>query len=574
MKISSVRVHGIKSFRDCFVNFEDYTAFIGENNSGKSNLLFALLWFFGKVKMDSQDLNNEIEEDPYVEVEFKLSAGEEFSHPSEYLVNNIFKVRAIASKSEIQQKSTSCSYYGYTGNEEDSIKNTKLLGWKTVAKASFGDVVYIPSVRNLSDELKLTASSALNQLITKNVIARIKDEDPKQGKYQRVVQSINELSDFISTGEDSALEKLKKDVSDRMLDYKGVTLGFKLDPPNVEELVKNCFKPLTRNHNNAELPISSQGDGFQRSLIFSLIANLAEINKESGKRLQSSIKNDCTFYFIEEPELFLHPNHQTYFRNKLSELSNFSGSQVVVTSHSPYFINNISKYSQIKKVSLNEGESSISQISDKEVSDICLENAKVMAKAKSACKPGGYSLAEMEAEIIKISHDDHIRYLLWVDPTRANAFLSKKVILVEGSTEKAFFSFIFNNLKGIFFDNKEVSNIHIVDTNGKYHFYKFAKLLTKFGVKCWCIYDKDDSQCVNGVSHGVLNSEIESLKEQGILIDTLQINPDLEGSLGVIKDRKKPDIEMYANLVNNTNNCLGSEGYKSIADFVRKVIVS
>ena len=52
-------------------------------------------------------------------------------------------------------------------------------------------------------------------------------------------------------------------------------------------------------------------------MMFSLIANLAELNKREQKAGKKTARNDCTFYLIEEPELFLHPNHQTYFRNKL-----------------------------------------------------------------------------------------------------------------------------------------------------------------------------------------------------------------------------------------------------------------
>ncbi|HWQ60109.1 MAG TPA: AAA family ATPase, partial [Candidatus Fimivivens sp.] len=318
MKISHIKIHGIKSHADSSVDMMDYTVFVGENNSGKSNVFFALLWFFGKEKIALKDLNSEVIDDPYIEVEFSLQEGEEFSHPSDYLVDGKFRVRAIVSRDKIGEKALSCEYYGYTGNTDDDIRDTKLLGWKTVAKPSFGDVIYIPSVKPLSEELKFTANSSLNQLVTKNIIARIKNEDEKNQYYGRVIESINALSTYISEGDGSAIKKLTEDISKKMLDYENVQIGFELVPPNAEELIKSCFKP----HTNVEglsdkLPLGSQGDGFQRSMMFSLIANLAELNKSEQRSHKKNPKNECTFYIIEEPELFLHPNHQTYFRNKL-----------------------------------------------------------------------------------------------------------------------------------------------------------------------------------------------------------------------------------------------------------------
>lgn len=574
MKISQIKIHGIKSYTESIVKMSNYTVFAGENNSGKSNVLFALLWFFGKEKLAIKDVNSSIADDPYIEVEFELQKDEVFTHPGEYLVDGKFKVRAILPRSKVSEKALTCDYYGYTGITEDDIKDTKLLGWKTVAKPSFGDVIYIPSVRPLSEELKFTANSSLNQLVTKNIIARMKVEDEKNQHYRRVVDSIGALSNFISQGEDSAIQKLKNDISKKMLDYGNVQIGFDLVPPDAEELIKSCF----RSHTSVEgisdkLPLSSQGDGFQRSMMFSLIANLAELNKEEQKTGKKSVKNDCTFYIIEEPELFLHPNHQTYFRNKLEEIANSSDAQVIITSHSPYFLNHVEKYSQIKRVFMDGIISEIAQISDTEIDDICNRNGRLMAESKNECRLTKLSEPEIVNEANKIAKSDHLRYLLWIDPTRANAFLSQKVILVEGTTEKALFSFLFNNPKGAFYDESGTAKITIIDTVGKYHYYKFANLLNKFGIKVWCIYDGDKDACKNKISHKVLNENIEKLKTDGVLKDTLRLDIDLESSLGIVKG-ECTDVEFYVNLEENTNDCTKSDGYLKIVDFVKNVVAS
>ena len=572
MKISEIKIHGIKSFNESTVGMSDYTVFVGENNSGKSNVLFALLWFFGKEKLANKDVNQNIADDPYIEVEFTLQQDEEFTHPQEYLVNGKFRVRAVLSRSKISEKASACEYYGYTGDSEVDIKDTKLLGWKTVAKPSLGDVIYMPSVRPLSEELKFTANSSLNQLVTKNIIARIKLEDEKNKHYGRVIEAITELSNYISKGEGSAIQKLKDDIVSKMLDYGKVQIGFDLIPPDAEELIKSCFRPHTSVEGISDkLPLTSQGDGFQRSMMFSLIANLAELNKREQKAGKKTARNDCTFYLIEEPGLFLHPNHQTYFRNKLEEISALPESQVILTSHSPYFLNNVENYSQIKRVYMQGVISSVAQITEFEVSDICSRNGRLMAEAKNECRTPKKDEIEISKEAQEITKLDHLRYLLWIDPTRANAFLSQKVILVEGPTEKALFAFLFNNRNGAFYDNSETAKVTIVDTVGKYHFYKFANLLKKIGIKIWCFYDGDNDECKKSISHKLLNENIEKLKTDGVIQDSLRLDPDIETCLGIEKG-SCADVEFYVNLEQNTKDCTKSKGYLKIVNFVKSVI--
>ena len=56
------------------------------------------------------------------------------------------------------------------------------------------------------------------------------------------------------------------------------------------------------------------------------------------------------------------------------ELSNQSNSQVLLTSHAPYFLNNIENYSQIKRISIKDGISNLREVSHNEVLQICEKN--------------------------------------------------------------------------------------------------------------------------------------------------------------------------------------------------------
>ena len=555
MKIEKITIKGIKSHRDTSFTLENYNTFVGETNSGKSNILSAIRWFFNDLKLKKEDITHNHAEEVSVQITFLFDERDNVPtiFDQKYVEESKSEIRAYRNIKDLREKPQSPKY--------QLIK--KGLEPKSIKRPDFGEIIFVPSIRELNDEFKFTANSTINKLVSKYVIERIKKEDAKNQHYNRVKDSIESLSDFIGHGEGSAFETLKNSLKKYMLDYGDIEIGFKLDPPNVDELIKNSFKPFVTS-GGGELPLESQGMGFQRSLIFSLICNMAELDTSS---------NDLSLYLIEEPELFLHPNHQNYFRNRLMELSNQSNSQVLLTSHSPYFLNNIENYSQIKRISIKDSISNLREVSHDEVLQICEKNGYLIAEAKNACRDSKWTDEELKVEAERISKEDELRYLLWIDPNRANAFLSKKVILVEGSTEKALFSFLFNNYDGDFYSERRTSDLTVVDVNGKYHFYKFANLLYQLGIPVWILYDGDrDKEPPNELSHKKLNEYIIQLKNDGVIIGCLRLDPELEPFIGIDKDGNMPDISIYDKLTKNNKKCRDGENYKKITEFVKQII--
>lgn len=550
MKISSIKIIGIKSHENTEFHPEKYTSIVGENNSGKSNILVSLLWFFGKTKLSKTDIHLGFSGMPSVVVDFELEEGDKAFVEKSLVTNNHILIEGYCERGDLEK----AFLPKYRFPAESKLKQSKL-------PFDF-DVVFIPSIRELSEEMKFTANSSITALIRKFVVSRIKNEDSKSEKYSSVCKAISELSNHISNGETSAFGELEKTIKDKMLEYSNTTVKFKLEPFNVDDLIKSSVRYFV-DVNKSELPVESQGMGFQRALTFSLISSVSAINSEPGF---------FTLYLIEEPELFLHPNQQTSFRNMLIDISKKDNNQVMITSHSPYFVNNISNYSEVKRVSINKNKSIVTEVNHSEISKICSANGQLMAEAMNETQNPKWDLARIQQEASKITAEDELRYLLWVDPERANAFLSKKVILVEGKTEKAFFSFAFNNPNGEFYKDKRVKDVSIVDVNGKYHFYKFANLLNKLGISCWIVYDGDGDKNNNGISHKKLNSYIENLKTDRTIIDSMRIDPELETCLGFKKDEHKPDVSMYHNLSSNIETCKANPKYNAILAFVNKIL--
>ncbi len=559
MKIGKISIKGIKSHLNTEFTVENYNTFVGENNCGKSNIFFAIRWFFkyDNTKMQKEDLTHGYKEDPYVIIEFIFDENEDipsFLDEDYEIEDRTYHIKAYCNVDDLKTKPQFSKHQLINEDLEP-----KSLATAKVIKLVY--LIFVPSIRELNDELKFTTNSAINKLVSKYVIERIQREDQKTKRYTKVKESVEELSDFISKGDNSAFEQLKASLKKYMLDYGDIEMNFKLNPPNINDLIKNSFEASVK-VNSRELPLESQGMGFQRSLIFSLISNMADINPDSS--------NYLTMYLIEEPELFLHPNHQNYFRDKIIDISRQDNNQVLLTSHSPYFLSNIDNYSQVKRISIENDISALKEIKHSKVQDICKQNGHLMARAFN--HDGRMSTTKIDNLAKEIAEEDELRYLLWVDPNRTNAFLSKKVLLVEGPSDKALFSFLFYNSDGDFYNIPQKSEIMVVDITGKFHFYKFANLLHQLGILVWILHDGDDNKVKNRIDHGKLNQYIIDLKKDDIIIDYLRVDPYLEQSLGINKDNRKPDISIYHKLVNNDNNCRNCSNYNDIINFVYDII--
>lgn len=566
MKIEQIRIKGIKSHLDTSFSLENYNTIVGENNSGKSNVLFAIQWFFNEIKIQENDRTKGYGGMPSVKILFAFEEHEDIPH-------NIFneEYEITPGKFEIEAYTRNITRpYGPKHRLVKEGMESKVITTKNFL--DLFDIIYVPSIRELNDEFKFTANSTINKLVSTYVIDRIKNENPKESRYADVKRSIKRLSNFMDGGEDGAFKILKASLENYMLDYNNIELEFKLKPPEVDKFIKDSFEPYVK-VNGEELAVNSQGMGYQRSLIFSLICNMADIKINPSKMI---------LYLIEEPEIFLHPNHQHHFRNKLMELSKGDNNQIILTSHSPYFLNNINNYSQVKRVYINRNTSVLKELSTEYIDEICEINGKLMANAKNEYRKSKgkteWSDSKMATIAKQIEKDDELRYLLWIDPLRANAFLSKKVILVEGPTEKALFSFIFDHELGTFNSEKKTSEIAVIDTVGKYHFYKFANLLFKLNIPTWIVYDTDvddDGNNMNrtSISHKKLNEYVEELKNNGIVIGCLKNHPDLEKSLGFNKDYGAPDISIYQKLASDYKKCrTDSDKYDEINSFVQNIL--
>ncbi|OZB32641.1 MAG: ATP-dependent endonuclease, partial [Ferrovum sp. 34-44-207] len=87
MKIETVHISNWRSIKELAIKFQDLMVFIGQNNHGKSNILSALLFFFGEIKHQDLDFNKGTQE-LYVEIIFSNLDDADKTTFSKYLTSD------------------------------------------------------------------------------------------------------------------------------------------------------------------------------------------------------------------------------------------------------------------------------------------------------------------------------------------------------------------------------------------------------------------------------------------------------------------------------------------------------
>lgn len=209
--------------------------------------------------------------------------------------------------------------------------------------------------------------------------------------------------------------------------------------------------------------VGRKGQGLQRALIFALVRSLAKLTRLEREIPKASDGEDAeapsrqasksSYFVLEEPELYLHPQAQRELFDSLVELSK-AESQVLLCTHSSSFIS-LDGYRSIcivRKNTLEEG-TTIFQCSEDLFADA--------------------------------SDKDLFNLTYWINPDRGELFFAKKVVLTEGPSEKTVIPLLAGKL-GIF-----RHDFTIVDCGSKDSIPSYLQLLNKFRIPYVAVYDRD-----------------------------------------------------------------------------------
>lgn len=585
MVIKKVHIKNWRSIKDIELDYEKVMIFIGQNNHGKSNLLSALLFFFGEIKYDELDFNQNSDE-LFVEVTFSNLDDFDKNQFKKYLSSeNEIRVRKTANKSG------QFSYNGYIQNpnkewlKEENVSNylkretasqlplynlipadgritkeifinainqyieqnhttitfsyeletTNFLGLKNVAKGIFGSVFYIPSVKSASDELNLKGSTLFNQLYS-SVIQKMSEtnQDYKDAK-NKIVAMVNSLNKIDENGNTNTARPPELNIFEQRLERElaswNTTIDVEITPPNFDDVFKVGTSVWV--NDGIKTDISRKGHGLQRALIFALIKTWANIIREERENpvvtpeeeRPNRQSSNSAYFIFEEPELYLHPQAQRELFSSLVLLS-ASDNQILLCTHSSSFID----MNMYKSICIVKKEND------------------TIGSTVFQCKTDLFS-EEDDKKNFNLVH--------WFNPDRSELFFSKKVVLVEGPTDKTVIPFLAKQLNIFRYDYT------LIECASKDAFVPYIELLNKFRLPYVAVYDKDHQADKN--QDGIASAD-KSSKRIEDAIDTnygssVILENDIEEEIGIVEksNKSKP---FYALKKVDANDFIISESFK------------
>jgi energy-coupling factor transporter ATP-binding protein EcfA2 len=201
---------------------------------------------------------------------------------------------------------------------------------------------------------------------------------------------------------------------------------------------------------------------------------------------------------IEEPELYLSPPGQRHLHRLLRKLAARGRNQILYSTHSPTFLG-VDRLDELVLVRHNERTGT----------NLLQPNALAPRHA-----------FRMSSEL---------------DAERAEIFLSRAVLFVEGRTEKLAFPFVFEAL-GYDVDREAIV---IVDCAGKGNMPLYAEICNACGIPYVIVHDRD-------APRGEEPAEAERIANEAIARvagrrRSIMLVPDFEGATGLKVKRGKPE---------------------------------
>uniref|UniRef100_UPI00359C2E4F ATP-dependent nuclease n=1 Tax=Lactococcus garvieae TaxID=1363 RepID=UPI00359C2E4F len=336
MYISKIRLVNFRCFegKEELIFCPGVNYFVGNNNSGKTTVFKAIEFLkFGKTK-DGWITKGKEDEEITVEIIIKGNDLKDFLEKEDlkkykpYLINNTEIILRRSSEVTTWKDSR-----GKT--KEISIRNISVYnpqnnifenptGADNMISALF-DAQFVYSDLNNEDFQKFGKSTTIvGKLI--NVITK---DFQKSDKWKNFEAAHSDT--FGDAGLVGTLNKLQDQVEEIMENQYGKTkVEFSFGIPTID----NFFKTgqILLEDNGIKTEASEKGTGMQRALALTLIQVYSQID-ESETEVSKPV-----FFFIDEPETFLHPTAQNKLLKSLNKIS--EKNQVFITTHSSYLLKN------------------------------------------------------------------------------------------------------------------------------------------------------------------------------------------------------------------------------------------
>ncbi|QOL16669.1 AAA family ATPase [Dickeya dianthicola] len=457
------------------LDIDNIVVLVGPNNAGKSTILRAYEVVTDCLKLEQDDFHNkQVSVDNYPEIEVHSIATEENKPGNEWCLNQDNGTYLVKEQWRWTGTNREPDRVGFNvvlnrwAQEDDPERMP--WGVNNVAKARRPK----PHRVNTFDdpEVQSKAITSLLKNLLEDSIKNIKEnETDEKTKYELLVESLKELRNTSKITQRENIESLEGNANG-IISKIFPSHELKISAPESSapikiDLLGNEFSIEMGPIGGLTFPLEKQGSGSRRTALWTILKLLADKGmqaKVAGPNAKSHHEavgpNTAHVLLLDEPEISLHPSATEIARDVLYSLPENVNWQIMVTTHSPSFIDLTKDHTTIIRVDKN------------------IDNN---IEATTLFKPESVRLDDDDKENLKLINlfDSHI----------SEAFFGGNTLVVEGDTEYS----AFNHIKNIEMSkgNNYYHDLNIIRARGKVTVSSMMKVLNHFGKKFYVLHDTD-----------------------------------------------------------------------------------
>ena len=429
---------------------------------------------------------------------------------------------------------------------EEVESGSQFYGWSKGANllGKYIQWVYLPAVKDPSDEQDEQKNTALGSLLQRSIRSEVDFTEPLEElrisateEYRKLIDAKNSVLDDIAGRIEAQLQSwahpgARVELNWHFDDQKSVSVA---DP----------FARVKVGEGRFLGEIVRAGHGLQRSFLVSLLQVLADSEESDRPTLLLG---------FEEPELYQHPPQAKHLATLLESLS-LSDTQVVATTHSPYFVSS-KGYENVRLVTADNDTcaSSIHQFTYMQLSTALAE-----ALGDAPQQP-----SELMASVQQI-----------MQPSQTELFFCKVPVLVEGPEDVAFLS-VYMQKKGLWNEFRRLG-CHFIPCIGKTNMSRPLAIAKGLGMQPFVVFDGDCDKATgkancqqkrdNGCILKLMGSDAAPVQDENLFSDNFvmwktrildEIREYIGGSLWDEKEQKAREIYKLQSGVNRKNPVLVS----------------
>ena len=563
MKICNIKVENFRSLENFDEEIGKHNIIVGKNNTGKSNLLWAIYYFYYPKNLSVEDFikrqenEDESNEKLQITLTFDNLTDMEQNNNIKYFFDGKIKIRLKVWIDEDGKLN-----YEHNGYEQSSMKiypDDFDIGLKTLLendkpkRSDFNEyddireimVDIVPDGRIVPDDKQKIndmyfsshpeiEEEIIVQLSETKYHGFIKTNEPKAIGECYFIPAIKDPREELQTTKTTSpiyqmIRSILSDIEAEEVkeNFLEIQKKVKIERQNNMQTLRERFnKELELFNTSIDIklqdveisdafplnidilfddgvptPLNNKGSGLQRYVLFKFLKIKAELD----------LGQEISFILLfEEPEAHLHPQFQREIAIILKDLSENTNYQTFITSHSPQFIDLFN-----------------------------LDYVFIFNKEKECTKP---NKCELHLTDIK----EEIKTLLLFDPNVKEIFFSEKIVLIEGPSEEIISNILIQKR------NLDVSNVSIIKAESKYNIPRFIKVFNSLKIPYTILLDEDPYF----LPHYTKTNPSRIREKRRAYKMTLKIAEIIDESLGKIVV-VSPDFDDYIGVSKNQSKNLG-----------------